>query len=108
MAELTHEYSQFPDKVWERRYFKDVNDSIGNVINQIKTLQAQGLYNQAQRLVEQNKDVLGSYSINSEYLNAIDEELINLEKYAKSQKQSVYIQNEEPEICYTGDVWISD
>lgn len=106
MAEFTHEYSQFPDKVWERRYFKDVDDSIAVEINQIKNLQAQGLYNQAQRIVEQNKDVLGKYIVNSEYFNAADEELINLEKYAKQKKQSIFFQTEEPD-AELNDVWIS-
>lgn len=108
MAEMTHEYSQFPNRVWERRNFKDADDSIAAVINQIKALQSQGLFNQAQRVVEQNKDVLGKYIVDSEYLNAIDEELINLEIYAKQQQQSVYIQSEEPENALLGSVWIGD
>ena len=108
MAEMTHEYSQFPDKIWERRYFKDADDGIATIINQIKNLQSQGLYNQAQRIVEQNKDVLGKYIVDSEYLNAIDEELINLEIYSKQQQQSIYIQSEEPENAMLGAVWISD
>ncbi len=106
MAEFTHEYSQFPNKIWERRYFKDVDDSIAEVINQIKNLQSQGLYNQAQRIIEQNKDVLGKYIIDTEYLNAVDEETINLEKYAKQQKQSIYFQEDEPD-GVLNDVWIS-
>ncbi len=107
MAEFTHEYSQFPNKVWERRYFKDVDDSVAEVINQIKNLQSQGLYNQAQRIIEQNKDVLGKYIINTEYLNAVDEEMINLEKYTKQQKQSIYFQEDEPDGGILNDVWIS-
>lgn len=106
MPEFTHEYSQFPDKVWERRYFKDVDDSIADEINQIKSLQAQGLYNQAQRIVEQNKDIIGKYSVDCEYFNGVDEELINLEKYAKQKKQSIYFQTEEPD-AELNDVWIS-
>lgn len=106
MSDFTHEYSQFPDKVWERRYFKDVNDTIAEVINQIKNLQSQGLYNQAQRIIEQNKDVLGKYIIDTEYVNAVDEELINLEKYAKQQKQSIYFQENEPD-GVLNDIWIS-
>ncbi len=106
MAEFTHEYSQFPNKVWERRYFKDVDDSIAVEINQIKNLQAQGLYNQAQRIVEQNKDVLGKCNVSSEYFNGVDEELINLEKYAKQKKQSIYFQETEPDAALN-DVWIS-
>lgn len=105
MAEMTHEYSQFPDKVMELHHFKDADDSIADVFNQIKNLQAQGLYNQAQRIVEQNKDVLGSYILSTEYLNAIDEEIRNLQIYSKSASQSIFIQNSEPDALLY-DVWI--
>lgn len=105
MTEMTHEYSKFPEQIMELHNFKDADDSIASIINQIKNLQAQGLYNQAQRIVEQNKDVLGSYMLSTEYLNTIDEETRNLQIYAKSVAQSIYIQDDEPE-ALLNDVWI--
>lgn len=107
MAEFTHEYSQFPNKVMEVRNFRDADDTIASVINQIKSLQSQGLYNQAQRIVEQNKDVLGSYIVDTEYLNTLDEETRNLQIYSKMVQQSIYIQDEEPE-AMLNDVWIGN
>lgn len=107
MAEMTHEYSQFPEQIMELHNFKDADDSIANVINQIKDLQSQGLYNQAQRIVEQNKDVLGSYIISAENLNAIDEETRNLQIYSKQVQQSIYYQDSEPS-GFLYDVWIGN
>lgn len=107
MAEMTHEYSQFPEQIMELHNFKDADDSIAKVINQIKNLQAQGLYNQAQRIVEQNKDVLGSYIISAENLNAIDEETRNLQIYSKQVQQSIYYQDSEPS-GFLYDVWIGN
>ena len=104
--EYTHEYSQFPNKVMEKHNFKDADDSIANIINQIKDLKNQGLYNQASRILEQNKDVLSQYTLTSEYCNEIDEETRNLEIKALQVQQSIYIQSEEPEVAVLGDVWI--
>lgn len=108
MAGYTHEYSQFPNALWEKHTFKDADDSIAQVLNNIKSLQSQGLYNQAQRIVEQNKDVLGQYMIDSQYFNHMDEEIRNLEIYARQVQQSIYIQTAEPSECATNDVWIGD
>ena len=104
--EYTHEYSQFPNKVMQRHNFKDADDSVANVINQINSLKNQGLYNQANRILEQNKDVLGQYALTSEHCNAIDEETRNLEIKALQVQQSIYIQTEEPDSAALGDVWI--
>lgn len=107
MAEMTHEYSKFPEQIMELHNFKDADDSIANVINQIKDLQSQGLYNQAQRIVEQNNDVLASYILSTEYLNAIDEEIRNLQIYSKTVSQSIFVQDDEPE-AMLNDVWIGN
>lgn len=107
MAGMTHEYSKFPEQVMELHNFKDADDSIASIINQIKNLQSQGLYDQAQRIVEQNGDTLKRYVLSTEYLNAIDEETRNVQIYAKTVSQSIFIQNDEPE-ALLNDVWIGD
>lgn len=106
MAGMTHEYSNFPNEIYKPNKFKDVDDSIANLINEIKSLQHQGLYDQANRVVEKNKDVLKQYRFNSETFNHIEEETRNLEIYAKQAQQSIYVQDEEPESAILGDVWI--
>lgn len=108
MAGMTHEYSAFPNKLWQPRYFKDVDSKTAEITKQIKELQAQGLFDQAQQIAEQNKAILSGCTLDSEYINALDEEMINLEIYAKQKKQSIFIQATEPENVVSDDVWIGD
>ena len=106
MAYYTDEYSKFPYKIMDRHIFKDVDDSIGSIVNQIKILQAQGKYDKINEIIQNNKDALGQYIFGSEYINRIDDETRNLEIFAKSRKQSIYYSEEEPEWAITLDVWI--
>ena len=105
MAKYTNEYSKLPLQIMELHNFKDVDDSIAEIVNEIKSLQSQGLYNQANRLVENNKDVLGKYIFSVESFNAIEEETRNLEIMTLEKKQSIYY-NEEPSNPALYDVWI--
>ena len=105
MANYTNEYSRLPYQIMELHNYKDVDDSIAEIVNQIKSLQSQGLFNQANRLVENNKDVLGRYVFSVEAFNAIEEETRNLEIMCKEKKQSIYY-NEEPSNPALYDVWI--
>ena len=42
MASYTNEYSQLPFQIMQRTYFKDVDNSVAELVNQIKELQAKG------------------------------------------------------------------
>ena len=106
MAKYTNEYSKLPSQIMELHNYKDVDDSIAEIVNEIKSLQSKGLYNQANRLVENNKDVLGRYVFSVEAFNAIEEETRNLEIMCKEKKQSIYY-NEQPSDPVLYDVWIS-
>lgn len=106
MANYTNEYSHLPNKIMELHNFKDVTDDIASIINQIKSLQSKGSYNEASKLIEQNKDILGQCMLSTEYLNAIDEETRNLEIMAKSKAQSIYYQATKPSGYIVNDVWI--
>ncbi len=92
----------------ERHYFKDIDNTIADLINQIKTLQAQGQYDRVNAIIKENKENLAQYVIGSDYINAIDEEIRNLEIYAKSKKQSIYYEESEPEYAVHSDVWIGN
>ena len=105
MAKYTNEYSKLPLQIMELHNFKDVDDSIADIVDQIKKLQSKGLYNQASRVVENNKDVLGKYIFSVESFNAIEEETRNLEIMTLEKKQSIYY-NEEPDNPALNDVWI--
>ena len=92
MADYTHEFSNFPNEILTRHNFKDVDDSIASIVNQIKTLQANGEYDRAAEYIDMNKDTLGPYVLGSEYLNTIYEETRNVEIYTKAKKQQIHYQ----------------
>ena len=93
----------------ERHHFKDVDDSIAPLINQIKALQQQGDYSKIDEIVQNNQDKnLLQYFLTSDYINAIDEEIRNLEIFTISKKQSIYYLANEPNLAERFDVWIGD
>ena len=109
MANYTHEYSLFPEQVYTPHNYMDADDQIGTLITQIKELQAQNKYVQAQRLIEKNKDVLSQYLLTTDAINAIEEETRNLEIYSKGALQSIYYGIEpDDNVVQINDVWIGD
>ena len=70
----TNEYSKLPNQVMTRHKFKDVDNSVAPLINQIKTLQQQGNYKKVNEIIQDNIENLSQYFISAEYINAIDEE----------------------------------
>lgn len=105
MADFSREFSSFPSKKITRHYFKNVDDNIAEKINDINSLRAQGLYDQAARLIQKNSDVLGQYIVDAITFRTWEEEIYNTQIYAKQQQQSIYFDEEEPN-CITGDVWL--
>lgn len=105
MATYTHEYSRLPKELFTPHHFKDVDDEIAPLVNQIKTLQMQGNYSKINTIVAQRPD-LQPYIFGAENWNALEEETRNLEILAKSKKQQIFYQSEEPD---GGDcnVWIA-
>lgn len=106
MSEYENEFSQFPLKKITLHHFKNVDDSIASVINQINTLRSQGLYGQAYRIIENNKDILAQYIVDAITFRTWEEEIYNTQKYAKQIQQSVFLDEDEPDDCAEGDVWI--
>ena len=104
MAFYTHEYSKLPNELFTPHHFKDVNDAVAPLINQVKVLQSQGQYNRINEIIANRPD-LQPYIFGAENWNALEEETRNLEILAKSKKQQIFYQSEEPD---GGDcnVWI--
>ena len=102
----THEYSNLPLQIMQRHYFKDVDNTIAPLINQIKELQANCEYDKVNEIINQNISNLSQYVLSSDYMNAIDEETRNLEMFAKSKKQQIFYDNEVPEYASELDIWI--
>lgn len=105
MAQYEQEFSKFPTKKITLHHFKNVDDTIAAVINQINTLRSQGLYGQASRLIQANNDVLSQYIIDATTFRTWEEEIYNTQTYAKMQQQYIYFDAQEPD-CQYGDVWI--
>ena len=105
MSSYESEFSNFPEKKISLHNFKNIDDNLASIINDINNLRAQGLYNQAQRIIENNKDVLSQYVVDMLIFRTWEEEIYNTQKYAKQQQQSIYFEDNEPD-CIEGDVWI--
>lgn len=106
MSQYENEFSSFPQKLITLHNFKNVDDNIADVINQINFLCSQGLYNQASRIVDNNKDILSQYIVDAVTFRTWEEEIHNTQKYAKKVQQQIYIQDEEPDYCEEDDIWI--
>lgn len=107
MTEYSREFSSFPSKKITRHNFKNVDDNIAPIINQINNLRSQNLYNQAARIVQDNFDVLSHYIVDAITFRTWEEEIYNTQIYAKQKQQSIYF--EESEDDFDGieeDVWI--
>lgn len=105
MAVYSDEFSNFPSQEITRHNFKNVDDNIASIINQINQLRSLGLYNQASRVIENNKDILGQYIVDANTFRTWEEEIYNAQIYAKKQKQIIFFDSDEPN-ADIGDVWV--
>ena len=105
MANYTHEYSNFPTTVMEKGNYKDVNSNVARLIDQLKTYQQNRDYNSAVLLIANNPS-LKQYIIGVDVINKIIEEIRNAQIYAKTAKQTIYVQDETPVSAIDGDVWL--
>lgn len=108
MATMTHEFSRFPQQTYALHRFENVANAPNTVLDiivQIKAFVINGQYAEAEALLENNKEALQQYWIDADVINAIEEEIRNLEIYSRSTHQAYYYQLEEPDAS-EGDVWI--
>ncbi len=107
MAVYENEFSSFPSQKITKHNFKNVDDNIASVINQINTLRQQGLYNQASRIIEDNFDILSHYIVDAITFRTWEEEIYNTQKYARQVQQSIYFDEYEKNFDgIEGDVWL--
>lgn len=107
MAEYSREFSNFPSQKIAKHNFKNVDDNIADIINQINALRARGLYNQAARIIQNNQDVLGRYIADAVTFRTWEEEIYNAQKYARQIQQSIYFDESEDDFDgIEGDVWL--
>lgn len=107
MAEFEREFSNFPEKKIIRHNFKNVDDTIAPVINQIKSLQEQEKYNQAARIIQQNFDALSNYIVDAITFRTWEEEIYNTQIYSRQKQQTIFFDESEEDFDgIEGDVWI--
>ena len=107
MATFERELSNFPEKKIIRHDFRNVDDNIAPMINQINSLRSQGLYDQATRIIQQNFDVMSHYIIDAITYRTWEEEIYNTQIYAHQKQQSIYFDDSEEDVdCIEGDVWL--
>ena len=107
MPSYTHEYSQFPNKLLTLHHYKDVDDTVANEVNQIKTLQSQGQFDRVNAIISQHPE-LKPYVFGSEAPNLLEEETRNIEIFVTSKKQQIYYTDIEPEEAVLSDIWIGN
>ena len=107
MATYENEFSSFPSKKITKHEFKNIDDNIADIINQINALRAQGLYNQAARIIQQNIDVLSQYVVDATTFRTWEEEIYNTQTYARQKQQSIFFDEHEKDFDgIEGDVWV--
>lgn len=106
-SSYTHEYSKFPYNLIKQHHFKDADDSVASLINEINGYKERGLFELASKTMNEYKDILSQYSLGgSETINTIEEEIRNAQIMTIQKSQCVFLDETEPEICTVDDVWI--
>lgn len=106
MAQYENEFTNFPHKLITKHNYKNVDDIVAPLINQINALKSQGFYAQASKILQNNKEILVPYIIDAVSFRELEEEIYNTQKYAKQQQQSVFFEDEEPDYCEEEDIWL--
>lgn len=114
MPTYENEFSNFPSQKITLHKFKNVDDTIAPVVNQINALREKGLYDLAQDTIEANADILAQHIIDATTIRTLEEEIFNTQTYAKeyvgkqtsSSLQCVYTSSDEPVGANINDVWI--
>lgn len=104
-SSYTSEYSKFPHKVITRHNFRDADNSIANLINEINCYKQQGNFAIANKLMSENSNVLSHYTMDASTINTIEEEVRNAQIMVLQKHQCVYYDENEPEFCAVGDLW---
>lgn len=104
------EYSNYSKEKIKLHNYKNIDDDVISIINDINSLRAQGQYDQATELIKSTLNTpndLSQYIIDATTFRTLEEEIYNTQIYAKQKQQFIYFDKEEPDALYS-DVWISD
>ena len=90
--------------VYDLHTFKDVEDSMSNVINAINVYKDEGKYAEANTYAEANKNILGD-TLSPTVLNEMEKGLVDAQKEIQSKKMFVIISSDYP-LINDGQSWI--
>ena len=91
--------SNFPDSVLSLSNFKDMDDTIKDIVTQYYNFVSAGNINSAQALIEANAATLKQYWIDSSEINKLEEELYNIGLFTQ-KKRAVVVFSTEPTVEY--------
>lgn len=92
------------DIIYNLHDFRDVNDSMRNVINSINVLKQDGKIEEANNYAETNKNILGDM-LSPGTINDFEDGIIKIQKATIAKKRSVVIDPEYP-FLYNTQSWI--
>lgn len=96
--------SLFPDSLFNMPEFKDIDDSVKDIMMQYYKFLQENNYNSANALMEAHAEELDSYNVTADKLNLILEELDNIGTYALLLRTNV-ISDTQPELEYDDGVY---
>lgn len=112
MATFTTESGGHTPDQWPlpQTNYQPINTSAGSqlstLINTIKTRQAEGNYEDAQQIIDDNQQLLSQYVFDTSKINQYVEEIRNIQVYALQHKQQIYYGNING--IAIGDIYIGD
>ena len=99
--------SKFPEELIPVGTKKDIDDTSAPLINQYYAYIDAGNITEANRLYNDNKELLDKYSINMNYINFIEEELWNM-SVLTLKKTSTIITDNEPATQPRYGFWLQE
>lgn len=103
----THELSAFPNAPIDLPEFKDVDNNVKALVEQIRQYRMSGDYTSAALLIQQNAATLRQYNFSAEDVNRIVEDVRNTQLYVQSKKQQLYYTKRESDFVGSDqDIWI--
>ena len=108
MARYTNRFgSKYPGDIISLTGYQNADNTIGDLLNRIKSAEENGDYTGAHAIIQQYSNVLKPYVLDSTAINRYVEEIRNIEIFVKANKQQVFYQRSEPrDYASVGDVWI--
>ena len=108
MSAYSNEYSNFPQKEITLPTFKNVDNTVGEIVSKINALRNQGLFAEAAAVIRNSTEDLTHYIIDASTINTLIEEIYNTQIYARQKQQFIYFGETEPDTVVAEDVWIDD